>query len=73
MTNNLKCPLSNLIKVKFIGFWDNIIFCDTDKPLSENSGLIIDVDGVKTKFTHREWENFKHANKGYLLCNGTIH
>lgn len=73
MSNKLKCPFANLIQVKFIGFWDNVIFRDTDKPLNDNSGLIIEVDGKKIKFTHYQWEKFKKDNKGYLLCNGNIY
>lgn len=61
------------IYVEFVGFWDNIIFRDTDKPLKDNSGFIVAVNGVKTKFTHTEWERFKKANKGYLLCNGHVY
>lgn len=72
MTDKLHCPYANLIRVKFIGFWDNIIFRDTEKPLNDNSGLIIEVDGKEIKFTHDQWEKFKKHNKGHLLCNGNI-
>lgn len=61
------------IYVEFVGFWDNIVFRDANKPLKDNSGLIIALNGVKTKFTHSEWELFKKANKGHLLCNGHIY
>ena len=62
-----------MIRVKLLGMWDNIVFCDSEKVLEDNSGIFILVDGEKFKMTHRQWRGFREKNKGKILCNGEIY